>query len=322
MSHGEVIIFPSTTNTDIFKPNEYVNLYVCRTNVFGSKVLGDRGLFHSGLLFESGENTWVIDLSIKGNMGGLIPYINNGDVTLDNYTVLEYYSPATKNTWEKYWSNKGKKICSISPSLYKKLIDYILREIGPRYNRYALFSISSKPFYTIRGNKASSTSTIYTSDNTCDKLPMRCFEWLQKEHGVRSEVFPITLILLSIDQKPTLITNMNDNGLVKYTTTIRKYINLFNDFNKIHSKDVDGLYSSITNLQQSDVNILEYVVSLNNDTEKVEWYKLPVNDVSISATDVYFKVSSSKFRCVFIIVLILVLISIVLFLIFRNFVAK
>ena len=48
-----------------------MNLYVCRTDVFGSKVLGDRGLFHSGLLFESGENTWVIDLSIKGNMGVL-----------------------------------------------------------------------------------------------------------------------------------------------------------------------------------------------------------------------------------------------------------
>ena len=90
------------------------------------------------------------------------------------------------------------------------------------------------------------------------------------------------------------------------------------DFNNIHSKDVNGLYNSIYRFTTVRCNILEYAVSLNNDTEKVEWYKLPVNDVSISATDVYFKVSSSKFRCVFIIVLILVLISIVLFLIFRN----
>jgi len=313
-----IIIFPSDKKPLIAKPDGPVDLYVCRTDVFGSKLLGDRGLYHSGLLFEYGNTSWVIDLSIKGSMAALIPQLtNDGKVIVDNPIVLEYYSPESANSWQPYWDNKGTKICTISSSLYNKLIDYILNTFAPFYNRYIPFGITNKPFYYISGNEDKIDSTIYAIDNTCDKLPMRCFEWLQKEHGVTSLPFPVTRLVLSVDEKPIPITNMKDTGLVAYTKMMQNYVQAFE---KIHRKDPSSFINIIDLLTRTEeTNILEYVLSLDNVTQKPQWYKLPNTDVSISAEDMYFKLDNRRVYTIIIVVsLILLVIAILLFLAFKS----
>lgn len=318
MSYNPLIIFPPNEKSIIVKKDVPVDLYVVRTNLFGSEILGNRGLYHAGLLFESENISWVIDLSIEGNMGAMIPYLtNDGEVEVNNPIVLEYYSPETIDSWRDYWNIKSDKICTISPYVYDKLLDYIMKTLGPKYDRYIPFSITNKPFYTVNGEQDKIVSIIYASDNTCDKFPMRCFEWLHKNHSIDIKPFPITHMVLTVNQKPIPITDMKDPGLVSYTKKMQNYIE---SFKKINSKDPASLidiykyYSS--KKEDNDINTLEYVLSLDNLTQKPQWYKLPIDDVAISVQDMYFKIiNKSNYT---LIIVLAVLLAILLFIVFKK----
>lgn len=315
MSYNAVTIFPSGDQTIVPKSDSDVDLYVVRSNLFGSRILGNRGLYHTGLMFQSQNSAWVIDLAINNNFSSLIPYLNDeGEVSTDNSIIIEYYSPDTQESWKSYWKYKSSKICTLSPQLYDKLIDYILKELAPKYDRYILFSISNKPLYNISGKQDIMVSEMYSADNTCDKLPMRCFEWLQKNHNVKIQSFPITRIVLSVDQNPIPITDMKDPGLVEYTRKIQNYKEIFS---KIHSKDPSSmisLYEQHKLMNNDYFNILEYVLSLDNKTYKPQWYKLPTNDVSISAEDMYFRIPQKNGRWTLIIIIIIALLILSFFL--------
>lgn len=319
MNYQPTIIFPTNSQPTISKTDKDVDLYVVRTDVFGSKLLGDRGLYHSGLMFRSKSTSWVIDLSIKGSMVSIIPYITkDGEVAVDNPIIIEYYSPETEQLWQSYWTNKGSKICTLSPQLYNKLLDYMLKELAPAYDKYIPFSISNKPFYSISGKQDTIVSEIYASDNTCDKLPMRCFEWLQDNHGIDCKPFPVTRMVLSVDQKPIPIKNLKDPGLIDYTDKIQKYVQIFS---KIHRKDPSSmvdLYDLLS--KQQNLNILEYILALDNATHKPQWYKLPTRDVSISAEDMYFQLPKrdNNLTVIIVVVLGLLTLAILLFLLHRK----
>lgn len=323
MSLGEQIIFPpnlASKSFKIHKPTSEVTLYTCRTNLFGVKAFGDYGLYHSGLLFKTSDATWVIDLAIAGSFARLIPFLKNQEVTIDNPIILEYYSPETMAKWGPYWNDKGNPVCTISPSQYEKLIDTILNNIGPKYDKYVLFSVTAKPYYTIEDNEDKVVSTIFASDNTCDKLPMRCYEWLHQEYGTEIKPFTITRLALTTPQDPIPINNMKDPGLVKYTQEIQQFVNILSS---IHTKDVQQAIKIFQEImaQKNDFNYFEYVLALNNTTNTQQWYKLPTRDVSISAEDMYFKLPQSNCpnRCVlFVLIAMVVLIAILLFLVSRN----
>jgi hypothetical protein len=320
MSLGEQIIFPPNlvkSSFSIHKPTTPVTLYTSRTNLFGVKSLGDYGLYHSGLLFKTSDATWVIDLAIEGNFANILPYLDDQkkSVKIDNLIILEYYSPETKQKWGSYWNDIGDPVCTISPSQYEKLIDTILKNIGPKYNKYLLFSITAKPYYTIEDNQDKIISTIFASDNTCDKLPMRCYEWLNQEYGIEIKPFAITRLALTTPQDPIPINDMKDPGLVKYTQEIQQYVGILSS---LHNKDVNGLIKIYREImaQKNDFNYFEYVLALNNTTNTQQWYKLPTRDVSISAEDMYFKLpKSGSNRCVlFVLIAMVVLIALLLLL--------
>jgi hypothetical protein len=283
----------------------------------GAKAFGDYGLYHSGLFFRTSDATWVIDLAIEGGFANLISSIDkSGEVTMTNPIILEYYSPESKQNWGSYWNDIGDPVCTISPSQYEKLIDTILNSIGPEYNKYLLFGITSKPYYTIEDNQDKIVSTIFASDNTCDKLPMRCYEWLHQEYGTEIKPFAITRLALTTPQDPVPINNMKDPGLVNYT---KKTQDLVGILARISSKDINGVITIYKELmaQKDGFHYFEYVYALNNKTNAPQWYKLPTRDVSISAEDMYFELPKSVCpnRCVlFVLIGMFVLVGILLFL--------
>jgi hypothetical protein len=309
------IISPKNKSVQVKYPNviEDVDLYVYRTNVFGSKALGDRGLYHSGLLFESGSKSWVIDLSIYKDMGTLIPNIINDTVVPNNINVLEYYSPEDKSKWSSYWNIKSEKICTISPKIYIKLLSYILDDFAKIYKYYVLLSISNKPLYIIKNNKGTTVSIEYTDDNTCDKLPMRCFEWLNKKYNISIKPFPITRLVMGIDSLPVKITNMKDPGLLSYVMSLHKYIDIMEAINK---KDYSTVFTILQRLNDNKFNILEYTQSIDPDTKEQFFYKLPSTDVSLSAIDLYYKIDNKSMNYLLITILILVILIIIMTILF------
>lgn len=323
MKLGEQIIFPpnkAVTPLNIHKPTTPVTLYTSRTNLFGVKAFGNYGLYHSGLFFKTSDATWVIDLAIEGGFANLIPSVKNGEVIMTNPIILEYYSPESKQKWGPYWSDIGNPVCTISPSQYEKLIDTILNNIGPKYPKYLLFGISAKPYYTIEDDQDKIVSTIYASDNTCDKLPMRCYEWLNEEYGTEIKPFAITRLTLTTPQDPVPINNMKDPGLVNYANKMQYLIQIFG---KISNKDPAGIYNILTELMKTEggFDYFEYVYALNNKTDAPQWYKLPTRDVSISAEDMYFKLLKSNcpnMCVVFVLIGMIVLIGLLLFLVLRK----
>jgi hypothetical protein len=294
MVYMPVPVFPvKGKRPEMHQPTSDCTLHVVRTMLFGSVALGNKGIYHHGLLMKTDDAIWVLDLSIQGAMSSLIPYLDkNGNVTIDNLIVIGYYPPSEHDQWGDYWQFETDPICTISASLYHNLAHYLIDIFSPTHNRYDIFMITDKPHYNITGDIEHSWSTIFASPNTCDKLPLAAFEWLHKHHSVSIKEFPIERIVLETEIRPEKITNMKDPGLVAYAREMSQYINVFKD---IDSHNYKGLFEAISTLSKHvGIPFLQYVVALDPKTKEQHFYKMNVKDLAVSGTDVFYQFPTSQ----------------------------
>jgi hypothetical protein len=280
-----IVIYPDNpTGTSMFSPSDDVHVYVCRSNLFGSQQLGNKRLFHCGVLFRSGCSSWAIDLSIKGDMSSLLPKVGKqGNVVLDNGIVLGYYPPENETAWSAYWNRISDRVCTISHHQYEKLLDYILTKYVPNYDEYALFSVVGVPRFASDEEEELMATKVYTQSNVCDTLPIKCFRWLLKHHGVRIHEFPMQWITLSVGHKPEKVTNLSDPGLVAYAKEMDVFRTALAD---IASRDYKGLILAVQQIIAAGIPFLKYVRSYSKRDHRAHFYRLRADDVSLSVVDV------------------------------------
>jgi hypothetical protein len=283
MSYTSTTFYPTAPpGFEFHRPSGPVECRVVRADLVGIAALGARGIFHAGLLFSTPSAEWAIELTIP-SFGTLVPKIVDGAVEVDNFVVLGYYPPLDAHLWRSYWTHTSKTVCTISPAQYAGLMKHVVARIGPQSPRYVLFNTMGKPNLVLDGDVEVQTDYTYTADNTCDKLPMRCFEYLRSAHGVSIGAFPITRVALQSLTPPRKVDS-TDPGLLAYAREVGGFVDAFT---KLASKHYLGAVELLLTLSTAHIGAFRYVLSLDFDTNEQSYYMLPLEDTSLSISDVY-----------------------------------
>ena len=136
------------------KPTASVDLFVYRANLLGNPVMGELSLFHTGLAFRSGSDTWVLDIyASKTLQDAVIPTIadKNGKptVSVDGSITIGLYESKDMLQWQSYWNAdlRSDAICTISPDQYLETIDDLFGDFANSIKSYSLFTLQSLPIH-------------------------------------------------------------------------------------------------------------------------------------------------------------------------------
>ena len=243
------------------KPNASVDLFVYRANLLGNPVMGELSLFHTGLAFRSGSDTWVLDIyASKTLQDAVIPTIadKNGKptVSVDGSITIGLYEAKDMLQWQSYWNAdlRSDAICTISPDQYLATIDYIFGEFGNSIKSYSLFTLQSLPnqYQDFDTESLSSSTKVYTNDLTCDSLPFSCFRFLNSKFSVEmKQSFPLLRVVVRCKKEPTRITDPTDPELIDFVKKIQQYM-VYEQ--QVATKDYGDLLSELTPAIQAFLN--------------------------------------------------------------------
>jgi hypothetical protein len=283
---SEPIFHRTSKSVPMYEPTASVDCYVVRAALFGIEELGKRGIYHSGILFNSIGRQWAFEL-ILSDFGNLIPRIVNEAVEVDNFITIGYYPPLDAHLWRSYWTETSARVCTIEPMQYKALVEYILQDFGPRFPRYVPFGIYGKPMVNLLGSSTEiQTSNVYTVDNTCDKLPMHCFQWLSSAYSVLVAPFPVTRIALQTPTPPKRMSPTSSE-LLAYAQELDAFKS---EFSLISHRNYLALPALWYSLKHAKSGPFRYALSIDPVTSEQSYYQLPKDDVTVAITDVFLRV--------------------------------
>jgi len=243
------------------KPTASVDLFVYRANLLGNPVMGELSLFHTGLAFRSGSDTWVLDIyASKTLQDAVIPTIadKNGKptVSVDGSITIGLYESKDILQWQSYWNAdlRSDAICTISPDQYLETIDYIFGDFANSIKSYSLFTLQSLPnqYQDFDTDSMSSSTKVYTNDLTCDSLPFSCFRFLNSKFSVdMKQTFPLLRVVVRCKKEPTRITDPTDPELIDFVKKIQQYM-VYEQ--QVATKDYGDLLSELTPAIQAFLN--------------------------------------------------------------------
>jgi hypothetical protein len=286
MSYEATEFFPKRTpGFEFHQPRGPVQCRVVRADLVGLGAFGARGIYHSGILFSTADAEWALELTIS-NLASLVPRVVAGRVEVDNLVQLNYYPPLDAHLWRSYWTVTSDLVCTISPAEYAATMRHVTDRIGPEFPRYVPFQFSDKPDLALDGSTGIQTTTVQTVQNTCDKLPMRIFEYLRSAHGVEIAPFPVTRIFLQTAE-PARPVAPTDPGLLAYAAEAQQ---LIGPLTALSNKDYMGAIKLIVGFSANPAHVgaFRYFFSLGFDPPHTQsYYVAPAHDTSISISDVY-----------------------------------
>jgi hypothetical protein len=289
MSYSSIPFFHKVPlGVQMYRPSGPVECRVVRADLFGAKVAGHDGVYHSGILFQADGREWAFEL-VLDDYSSLVPDIVNGRVTNSNFVTLGYYPPLDAHLWRSYWSYTSPLTCTITAAQYAGLVHYVLTGFGPTFLTYDIFGVQAKPVVTQNGRRERQTDRIYTVDNICDKLPMRCFMHVAGV-GVRVAPFPIMRSVLQSPEPPVRLA-ADDPGLLAYAREMQRYKRAFG---MLAAKDLLGVFSLFASIKLAQIGAFRYVLSLDPKTFEQSYYLLPTDDVTLSLTDVFLHLDSGR----------------------------
>lgn len=280
------IFYRKPLGVPMYKPTESVDCFVVRADLFGKHAFGQRGVYHTGMLFKTRDKEWALEL-VLNDFSTLLPRIVNGKAVNDNFMTLGYYPPLDAHLWRSYWTVTSARVCTLTPIQYEALVHWILSDFGPAFPRYVPFGITGKPVAVVGVESERQTDRVYTIQNTCDKLGMRSFEWLASYQGVKVEPFPVTRLALQTALAPVRVAP-TDPGLLAYAREIESFRG---DFAALSNKDYGGLIKLMVDLKTAKVGPFQYTLSLDPVTFEQSFYELSPNDLTVSISDVLVRVN-------------------------------
>ncbi len=267
----------------LYEPTGPVECRVVRADLVGAAAFGARGIFHAGLLFSTPEAEWAIELTIP-SFGELVPTVQDGKVVANNRMSLNYYRPLDAHLWRPYWTLTSDLVCTITPHQYRGAMKHVTDVIGPQFPYYVLATIAYKPNLRFEGQTGVQTTTVQDQDNTCDKLPLRIFEYLHSAHGVRIAPFPVTRIFVQITDRARKVAP-DDPGLLAYARELDSITGALAD---LGNKNYVGALKVIAGFIAGDkVAPFRYFLGLDLEPPYAQsYYLVPSYDSSISISDV------------------------------------